>query len=151
MSFSGKDVKAALHALFANTLYPGTHVCYGDPGSFLPDTLISIGDQRLEFEPGPMSTARPREESVDTDVVFMCFVAGDVEAQKVATDAVYDLADVLGEHLRVKPNETLGGACRSATITAGALVEAKAKPRGGGVAGRLAALSITVTTQARRP
>ena len=153
MSLSAKDVKAALFTLCQQTLFTTATVVYGDPGSYTPDTIVSIGDQRLVFETGPMSPARPREEVVETDVIFTRFIGGDERAQVLATEAVYDMANQLAEHFRTKPNETLGGVCRDIHFTEGALVEGKASPtaRGGGVAGRIAALSITLTSRARRP
>lgn len=150
---SARDVKAALVALLP-TIYPAaTLVSYGLPGAYLPDSIVYVSDQRFDITKPTMGTNRSREEVVETEVTYSIFVPGDVEAQKTATETAYSLALLLDEYLRVKPNETLGGACREAWVSAGELLEAKAgttETGANGVAGRVATLTVIVTTTARR-
>jgi len=150
---SARDVKAALVALLP-TLYPATTlVTYGLPGAYLPDSIVYVGDQRFDTTKPTMGTNRSREEIVETEIVFSIFVPGDVEAQKTATDTAYTLALTLDDYLRVKPNETLSGACREAWISGGSLEETKAAPSESGsmgVAGRVSTLTTILTTTARR-
>lgn len=148
-TFSPPAVKAALKAA-AESLFGTAVVCYGDPGSYVPNTVVSIGDQQFDLE-RPTSGTRSREEVVRTEVTVTAFAAGGEEAQQIATDEAYDLVLQLDNYLRVSPQEALGGACREAFVSDGALVEAKVKGKSGaGLAGRLSAVSITVTSRHRR-
>ena len=145
-------VKAALVAL-AETLWPAPSLAsYGAPGTYQPDEIVAVMGQRFEVTRPTMGTGRSREEAVETDVVFSVFVPGAEEAQRAATERAYAMSLELDDHFRVAPQETLGGACREAWTTRGELVESRvtASPKSGNVAGRVAELTVTVTTLARR-
>ena len=149
-TFSPPAVKAALKAA-AVELFGTATVCYGEPGSYVPNTVVSIGDQQFDLERPTMTTSRSREEVVRTEVTISVFVAGGEDAQQIATDDAYDLLLQLDNYLRTKPNEALGDACREAFVSDGALVEAKVKGKSGsGLAGRVSAVSVTVTSRHRR-
>lgn len=148
-TFSPPAVKAALKAA-AEDLFGTATVCYGDPGSYVPNTVVSIGDQQFTLEKATMGP-RSREEVVQTEVTISVFAAGGEDAQEIATGEAYDLLLQLDNYLRTKPNEALGDACREAWVSEGALVEAKVKGKSGsGIAGRLSAVSATVTSRHRR-
>ena len=151
MSVSAPLVKAALVDTVLTALFPGVLVTYGEPGSYQPDEIIGVRDQTFEAT-RPTMGQRSREEAVETVVTFSVFAAGDDGAQRTATERVYAMALALDEHLRVSPNETLGGACRDAWVGVGELLESKAAPSANTstVAGRVAELSVVVSTLARR-
>lgn len=150
VGFSPPAVKAAL-ADVARDLFTDAVVCYGDPGSYVPNTVFSIGDQRFTLTRPVHGTRRSREEEVETEITVTSFFAGGEEAQQLATDEAYGLLFQLDEYFRTAPNETLGGVCRDAWVSEGALVEAKVKAKSGsGISGRLSAVSATVTTVHRR-
>lgn len=152
MSESGPAVKAALVTLFG-TLYPDALASYGVPGAFQPDEIAAVMDQRFEVSRPTMGTGRSREEAVETVVVFSVFVSGDESSQRVATERAYAMCLALDEHFRTGPQETLGGSCREAWVTSGELAESVVTPPpggGSGVTGRVAELSVTVTSRHRR-
>ena len=149
---SAPAVKSALVALMRSMWDAPTLVTYGAPGSYLPDEIAAVMGQRIEVTRPTMGTNRSREETVETDVTFSVFMPGADEAQQDATERAYAMALQLDERLRTAPNEALGGACRDAWTTRGELAESRwtSSPRGGSIAGRLAELTVTVVTVARR-
>lgn len=150
MPFAAGPVKDALHTLLGALVGPGTLVSYGPPGTHQPPDIVAVMGQRQSLAVGPMSPQRRQDETVETDVVVSCFRSGGPEAQQVATEAAYALGSLILDHFKSAPNETLGGACREARVTAGELVESVAAPMSGaGVAGRTADLTLTVVTVTR--
>jgi hypothetical protein len=152
MTVSAPLVKASLKTT-AETLWASDDVLvtYGAPGTYQPDDIVGILDQRFEIERPTMGN-RSREEVVETAVTFSIFRHGGEEAQQIATERAYALAAQLDEYIRAKPNETLGGSCRDAWVSGGELVETKVLPRQKSdvVAGRAAELTVTVTSRHRR-
>ena len=148
MTTSAPLVKAYLVDTVFPLLFPDTLAAYGVPGSYQPNEIAAVRDQRFETS-RPTMGQRTREDAVETDITFSVFVPGD--DQRTATERAFEMAAALDEHLRTSPNETLGGATRDAWVGAGELVESKATPpTGTGVTGRVAELTVILTTLARR-
>lgn len=155
MASSPSGVKAGLFTL-AGTLY-GSYddllVSYGMPdGNFQANDIVAVLDQRLEVTRPTMATSRPREEQVQTLVLFSCWRAGPgADVQRTATERAWALFDVLADHFRTSPNETLSGACREAWVVSGELRESKTYSRENPehVTGRVTDLTAVVTSKAR--
>lgn len=151
MGTSAIAVKSALKTRF-EALAPAALVTYGAPGNNQPDEIIAILDQRLAIERMPMSTARNREETLETQVAVSIYQGGDgPTSQQTATERAWAIHDLFDDHVRTKPNETLDGACRDAWISAAELVESRieSNEQPGLVLGRVADLTLTITTTAR--
>ena len=147
MPSSAPTVKAALVALMTSLYDSPTLVCWGPPTSCQPADIVSVGGQVVEFGAAPMAPTRPREEIVQTAVTFSSFTAGE---QSTATARAFELYDVLADHFKTGPNETLGGACREAFVSGLEVEEFVTSPAvGGGVMGRTTAITATVTTRTR--
>ena len=147
MPSSAPTVKAALVALMRSLYAEPTLVCWGPPTSYQPADIVSVGGQVVEFGAAPMAPTRPREEIVQTAVTFSSFTASE---QQVATVRAFELYDVLADHFKTGPNETLGGACREAFVSGLEVEEFVTSPAvGGGVMGRTTAITATVTTRTR--
>ena len=147
MPSSAPTVKAALLALLESLYTSPTLVCWGPPSTYQPSDIVSIGNQVISFGAAPMATTRPREEIVETAVTVSSFAA---DSQQVATERAFELYDVLADHFKTGPNETLGGACREAFVSGFEVEEFVTSPAvGGGVMGRTTAITATVTTRTR--
>ena len=147
MPSSAPGVKAALVTLL-ETLYAGNAlVCWGPPATFQENDIVSAGGQVIEFGAAPMSPARPREEIVQTLVTFSSHTT---DGQQAATVRAFELYDVLADHFKTGPNETLGGSCREAFVSGLEVEEFVTSPAvGSGVMGRTTAITATVTTRTR--
>lgn len=156
MTSSAPAVKAALKAQLATLFPPPVVVSYGLPGAHIPDEIIVVGDQNVEVGRPTMGTARSREEVVETVVTVSIYRTGDETVQQVATERAWEVFDSLSQWFRTKPNETLGGACREAWVTSGALVESVVHEQGTEDGddlypmGRAADLTVVVTSLNRR-
>lgn len=147
MPSSAPTVKAALVALLESLYTSPTLVCWGPPSTYQPADIVSVGNQVVEFGAAPMATTRPREEIVQTVVTFSSFTA---DTQQAATERAFELYDVLADHFKTGPNETLGGACREALMSGCEVEEFVTSPAvGSGVMGRTTAITATVTTRTR--
>ena len=147
MPSSAPTVKAALVALMTSLYDSPTLVCWGPPTSYQPADIVSVGGQVVEFGAAPMAPTRPREEIVQTAVTFSSFTASE---QQVATARAFELYDVLADHFKTGPNETLGGSCREAFVSGLEVEEFVTSPAvGSGVMGRTTAITATVTTRTR--
>ena len=147
MPSSAPTVKAALVALMRSLYAEPTLVCWGPPTSYQPADIVSVGGQVIEFGAAPMATTRPREEIVQTAVTFSSFTASE---QQAATVRAFELYDVLADHFKTGPNETLGGACREAFVSGLEVEEfVTSAAVGSGVMGRTTAITATVTTRTR--
>jgi len=154
LATSAKAVKAALITVLEG-LYPTEDVLvtYGIPGSSnQPDKIIGVMGQRLGIDFPTMGTNRSREESLETTVLVSVYQGGaGADAQRLATEAAWDLYDPLAERFRTAGLETLGGACRSAVVSNAILVEGAVASSDNPkvIIGRTADITVTVTTQHR--
>lgn len=147
MPSSAPTVKAALMALLESLYDEPTLVCWGPPTTYQPSDIVSVGGQVVEFGAAPMAPTRPREEIVQTALTFSSFTA---DTQQVATLRAFEMYDVLADHFKTAPNETLGGACREAIVSGFEVEEFVTSPAvGSGVMGRTTAITATVTTRTR--
>ena len=147
MPSSAPVVKARLVALMESLFDSLTLVCWGPPSTYQPQDIVSVGGQVIEFGAAPMAPTRPREEIVQTAVTFSSFTT---DEQSVATLRAFELYDVLADHFKTAPNETLGGACREAIVSGFEVEEFVTSPAvGSGVMGRTTAITATVTTRTR--
>lgn len=141
-------VKAALVSTVLPALFPDAQVTYGPPGSWLSEVVVAVGNAVVESTQQVMGTRRPRREDAEVEVVLSVFQAGGPEAQQAATEAAFSLLGTLADYFRTQGNETLGGACDNAMITAYALDESDdpdVLERG-----RSAAVTATLTVQTFR-
>ena len=148
MGSSAPGVKAALQVVLVGLHPDPVLVTYGAPGAFQPPEIVALLDQRVTVERPTMSPARPREEIVETDVVFSVFTAGDAEAQQLATERAFEMLGPFIDYFKTKPNETLSGACREAWVT-GYVLNESTVPTKDGIAGRLSEITATVTSRTR--
>lgn len=147
MPSSAPAVKAGLMTLLTSLYSDPTTVHWGPPTTFQPAEIVSVGGQVVEFGAAPMAPTRPREEIVQTVVTFSVFTADD---QRTATLRAFELYDVLADHFKTGPNETLSGACREAFVSGFEVEEFVTSPAiGSGVRGRTTAIAATVTTRTR--
>jgi hypothetical protein len=147
MPSSAPAVKAALMSLLESLYDEPTLVCWGPPTTYQPSDIVSVGGQVVEFGAAPMAPTRPREEIVQTALTFSSFTA---DTQQVATLRAFEMYDVLADHFKTAPNETLGGACREAIVSGFEVEEFVTSPAvGSGVMGRTTAITATVTTRTR--
>lgn len=152
MPSASPGVMAAVVALLP-TLYPDDEVlvCYGAPGSYQPDIIISLGDVRTISTRPVHGTARPREETSELDLTFSVYQAGDESVQVLVMQKAYELRNTFADHFKTKPNETLGGACREAWVTGDDYTpDVAINPADPDtVAGRVATLTSTLTFVSR--
>jgi hypothetical protein len=94
-----------------------------------------------------MSPSRPVEELVEMDLTISCYRPGGTEVQQDATEAAFVMLGTFRDHFKTRPNETLGGACRTARVTNYDLFEDD-DPEAV-TDGRLAQILLTLTIHAR--
>jgi len=150
MPSSAPLVKAALVTQLG-VLYPApTLVSYGDPAEYQPEELVSVMGQHVVIDRPTSGTNRPREEMVETTVEISVYVGGSTDVQQIATERAYVILSGLQDYFKTKPNETLGGACREALVTAYDLTESLSlSPDTGRVTGQVATIAVIVTSHAR--
>jgi hypothetical protein len=121
MPSASPAVLAAVYALLSGTLYEDLTdellVCYGDPGNYQPDVIISLGALTTISTTPVMTPTRVREEASELTVTWSVFRAGDETQQVVALTLAYLYRDRFADYFKTKPNETLGGTCRNAIVT----------------------------------
>lgn len=111
-------------------IYPApVKVCYGHPGTNLPDDIVSIGNITSDSVVGPLGTARTREESLSIEVTFSCFRGG--SDQQVVTERAYELLAMLEAYLTDAGTSSslqlsLAGTVRRAWVTGHILAETEA-------------------------
>jgi hypothetical protein len=150
MPSSAPLVKAAIVALIASQDSPGTYASYGDPGFYQVNEIVVAGNQKVQITRPTSANTRPREEQVDTDVIFSVFAPGGPDQQQVATERAYALLGTFADYFKTKPNETLSGACREAWVSAYDLVESiSVHPDTDEVVGRVSEITAIVTSHAR--
>lgn len=122
MAGSGQSVSGAWNALYAalGGLFgqrPGTLVSPGDPGDYVPDLIVSVMGIAAPINRPTMGTNRSRDKGITITVLVSAYVPGGPEAQAPAIAVAQDAADEIEAYFRVKPNETLGGACYDAFVS----------------------------------
>lgn len=81
---------------------PAVLVCYGHPGTDIPDDVLSVGRVTVEQEPGPISaTNRARDITLTAYVTASVYRGGGPEAEQAAGDRAYELVTLLEEYVRV--------------------------------------------------
>lgn len=142
----------AIKAYLVDTLLPSLFsadvaVFYGLPVGYQPADIVAVLDGRAEATQPVFGTTRPIEERGSVDILISSFRGGGPEAQRLATEAAFALHDTLRDYFKTAPHENLGGAVRTAGISAVELLEdddAEAVKDG-----RLAQLNLTLSFQAR--
>lgn len=148
MTTSAPLVKAAIYAAAQSIYSSPTLVTYGGPGSYKPDEIVAVMGQRTVNAMGPMSSARKRDENVETVVVISVYRAGSETVQQAATERAYALLDLLVEYVRT--HETLGvTGCREARVTEHELDEVTTYSRENKPTGRASSIAAVVTTTTR--
>lgn len=123
---SVSSAKAALYAL-CQTLYAGqapeVTVTYGLPGTFLATDIVAVTDVDTRVSRPTMGGNRSREEDSTFVVVISVFRFGDQTQQQVATERAFELMNLLAQHFRSAPNETLGATSRDVWVESYSLTE----------------------------
>ena len=145
-------LKLALRDLLRD-LYPDAVITYGPPQN-LADTVASVLGAQVEHDrPTVGGPRRAVEETANLTVVLSCAAAGDGEswddAQQEATEAAYEMLDVLVEHFRDRDHQTLGGVCRDAIVSSHELAEYKTPDPDGYARGRIGEITATITCRTR--
>jgi hypothetical protein len=83
-------------------------VCYGHPGTQLPDDIVSVGRVTSAQEPEALGTNRSRWNVLTAEVTVSVFRAGGPEQEQIAGDRAYQLLVAIEERLRVT-DTSLGG------------------------------------------
>ncbi len=139
-------VKAALLTVCQSLYAQPIQVAYGHPGTDLEDDIVSIQGARSSQDIATLATTRPREETVDIDVVFSCFRGGGPEVQQVATERAYALLGLLEDYLKTT-DYTLSGTARLARVTSHDLMESDDPDLL--ALGRISEVTAVVTAQVR--
>ena len=84
--------------------------------------VVMVTDAQTDSEFPCYGTTRKIEERGQVAVVFKSYRPTE-QGQREATERAFALHDLVRDHFRAAPNETLGGAVRMASITSTELVE----------------------------
>lgn len=153
--------KAYLVADLEAVVFPdrqAVQVCYGHPGTFTKDDIISVGDVVVpERQPGPMSPQRKLDEILEIAVTISCW-RGVLDQQVVTERALAMLSDLEAYLTDVgvanSAQLTLGHTVRRAMVTSFELLETDPTMTDfDGTQllnkGRLAEITATVSAKAR--
>lgn len=146
MGSAAPAVKAALYARCQALYADPVQVCYGHPGTDQEDDIVSVAGARSTQDVATMTPNRPREESLDVDVVFSVYRGGGPESQQVATERAYALLALLEDYLKTT-DYTLAGTVRLARVTSHVLAESDDPDVL--AQGRVSEITATVTCQVR--
>lgn len=141
-------VKAALVDTVLPSLYPGVQVTWGIPVVHQEADIISVldGSSTIDIE----TASRYLDEDASLMIRVSCSRAGGDEAQRAASEAALAYLATLATYVQTRPNETLGGVCRWARVTAYALTEDGDDRQDDDPApSRLAEIIATLTIRAR--
>lgn len=87
-------------------------VCYGAPGTFDPDDIVSFGGVTSNQGNGPISaTNRSREESLSLTVTISCWRGGGQEMELVCAQRAYALLRAIEYYAR-QTDTTIGNTVR---------------------------------------
>lgn len=86
-------------------------VCFGLPGTFAPDDLISFERVSERQDTATLGTNRSREEIITLDVIISCFRGGGPEMEQVASARGYQLLRMIERYARMT-DTTIGGTVR---------------------------------------
>lgn len=100
------DAVAALMAAGADTGY--VMVCFGQPGTFDPDDIVSVGRVSEQQTEATISTNRTRNETIQLEVQISCYRGGGPEMERVCSDRAYELLRMIETQVRVT-DTTVGG------------------------------------------
>ncbi len=96
-------------ALFENVT--STHVAFGHPGTEEVDDIVVFRGLRSIQEPGPMSTNRAREETLQLDIFISVARGGGPEQEEICSDRGYEILGDLENYVR-STDPTVGGTVR---------------------------------------
>lgn len=116
-------VKAFLVDTLLPGLFPDAQITYGLPAASRANDLISVRNARVENTQPVYGTTRPIDEDGTVDVLISCYRPGGEAEQRDATEAAFTIHDALRNHFKSNPNETLGGAVRTAGVLSAELFE----------------------------
>jgi hypothetical protein len=129
-------------------------VYMGDPGQYQPQAIVAVTDCGPGQQIGrpTLGTSRSRELICETLIMISVYTPGGNEAHKSSLDQVTDLVRRFEDHIRVSPNEKLGGACYDSWVSAlagpvGSVAYDPAEPTI--VTGRTVDATMTVTAKIR--
>lgn len=123
------------------------YVCESEPDQYQPPLIVAVAMdvRQIPVQRPTMGTRRSRRVEAEIDVVISAYAAGGSAA--TARTACNGLTNMLESYFRTSPNETLGGACREAWVSAvaGPVGAKVTHPKSGAVTGRVASSVVTVT------
>ena len=143
MATAALDAKSALKTL-CESLYDDAYVCWGHPGTKLPNDIVCIGDIDSTSEVATMRATRPRDETLTVTVTFSCYRGG--TDQEAVTTVALGMLDDLDTALRTT-DPTLGGVALWARLTNYAVDESYESSTL--AKGRLTTVVAVVTVRAR--
>lgn len=132
-------VKAGLVATLKTLLPDPVFVSYGHPGTYRTDDMVAVMDARSSQAHVVMTPTRPRDETVEVDVVFSTFRD---DTQDVVTARAFAMLALLETYIRSDPSAGISGG-RMALVHDYALAEQA------GVSGRVAEIAVKVTLTVR--
>lgn len=100
------DAIVALMNAGADTEY--VLVAFGQPGTFDPDDIVSVGRVSEQQTEATISTNRTRNETLTLEVQISCYRGGGPEMERVASDRAYELLRMIENQVRVT-DTTVGG------------------------------------------
>ncbi|MHA7292623.1 hypothetical protein [Arthrobacter sp. HLT1-21] len=89
----------------------GVLVCFGMPGTYEPDDIISFERITERQDAATMGTNRSREEVITLDVLISCYRGGGPEMEQVCSARAYQLLRLIEQHAR-QTDTTIGGSVR---------------------------------------
>ena len=138
--------KAALFAACQSIYTAPVEVSYGQPGTDQEVDVVMVGNIRIQAVSPTLGTARRREETLDVEVTFWCYIGGGAEAQQPVTERAYVLQGLLEEYLRNGNNIFLAGSVRECLLISSDLTESGPDEL---AQGRTAELVATVRAHSR--
>lgn len=154
MAQSVIGVRLALRDLVLATLFPDAATTLGPPGQYEPGEVVTLGQVRVPVGRPTAGTNRSRELATEHDIVLSVARLGGPEVQEEADTKALDMARLIEDYFRVKPQETLNDACREALVSDIVLDPDIAWEYVGDnevvASGRTATATVTVTAYVRR-
>lgn len=143
-------LKSAL-ATVARTLWPDAQTYRATPQIDRPRDLAVIGDAKTTItRPTSGGAIRSREEAAEVEIIVSSYRPGDSDAsQQAASEAAWAMVDQLHDWLRIRGNETLGGICRDAWMSAADDTDYPLTDESGLTVGRCCDITMTITANTR--
>lgn len=147
---------AACQSIYANQTGPDgapVLVTLGPSGTNAPAACVLVAEATRQPVTRPTAgTNRSRHKDVEFDVLINVWTGGTESVQQAVVEAVDDLSELLEGYFRVSGQETLGGGCLDAWVSAitGPIPDLTIDPSSGAVSGRQAESTLTVTARIRQ-